>query len=129
VHAAAFERGRGARRYLASAGNLSLADFVAEARRLTGRRLPTAPVPTRLALAGGRAADLAQRVLPIRLPINYEGLWLMANRAQADASGTERDVGVRFRPPAESLDDTYRWLSASGLVSRRQAGRLAARNA
>jgi nucleoside-diphosphate-sugar epimerase len=126
VHAAVLERGRGPRRYLATAGNLSLGDFVAEARRLTGRRLPAARVPARLAMASGRAADLAQRALPIRLPINFEGPWLMVNEAHADASATERDLGVRFRPPAESLADTYRWLSESGLVSRRQAGKLAA---
>jgi hypothetical protein len=33
--------------------------------------------------------------------------------------------GIRFRPLAESLADTYRWLSESGRVSRRQAGALA----
>jgi len=44
-----------------------------------------------------------------------------------DASATERDLGVRFRPPAETLADTYRWLCDAGLVSRRQAGALASR--
>lgn len=126
VHAAVLERGRGPRRYLASAGTLSVRDFVAQARRLTGRRLPAAPVPIRFALAAGRAADLAQRALPIRLPINFEGLWSLANRVRADASATERDLGVRFRALEESLADTYRWLSAADLVSRRQAGMLVA---
>jgi dihydroflavonol-4-reductase len=125
VHAAVFERGRGPRRYLASAGNLSLDDFVAEARRLTGRRLSAVRVPGRLAMASGRAADLAQRALPMRLPISFEGAWLMVHGAHADASATERELGARFRAPAESLADTYRWLSESGLVSRRQAGTLA----
>jgi nucleoside-diphosphate-sugar epimerase len=126
VHAAVLEPGRGPRRYLASAGNLSLGDFVAEARRLTGRRLPAVRVPGPLALASGRAADLMQRALPMRLPLDSEAPWLMIDGARVDASATERDLGVRFRPPAESLADTYRWLSESALVSRRQAGRLAA---
>jgi dihydroflavonol-4-reductase len=125
VHAALLERGRGPRRYLASAGDLSLGDLVAEARRLTGRRLPSLPIPGWLAIASGRAADLAQRGLPVRLPISSEGSWLIVQRARADASATERDLGVRFRTLAESLADTYRWLSDSGLVSRRQAGVLA----
>ena len=126
VHAAVLERGRGARRYLAAAGNLSMGDLVAEARRLTGRRLPAAYVPGGLAIATGRAADLAQRTLPMRLPIDFEGPWVMVNAPHVDASATERDLGVRFRPASESLADTYRWLSESGLVTRRQAGMLAA---
>ena len=53
----------------------------------------------------------------------------MVKAGPVDASDTERELGVRFRPPAESLADTYRWLSRSGHVSRRQAGRLAERTA
>jgi dihydroflavonol-4-reductase len=129
AHAALFERGRGPRRYVVSAGNLSLDDFVSEARRLTGRRLPAVPIPAKLAIASGRAADLAQRKLAIRLPISFEGPWLMINDAQADASAAERDLGVQFRPVVASLADTYRWLCESGHVSPRQAGLLAARSA
>ena len=125
VHAAVMEAGRGARQYLASAGSLSLRELVAEARRLTGRRLPAVPVSDRMAAAAGRAADAAQRVLSVRLPINSEGPRLMSNRAQADSSATERDLGVSFRPVQESVADTYRWLAESGHVSRRQAGALA----
>jgi hypothetical protein len=35
---------------------------------------------------------------------------------------------VSFRPPAETLADTYRWLCETGQVSRRQAGALASRS-
>jgi dihydroflavonol-4-reductase len=101
VHAAVLERGRGPRRYAAAAGNLSLGDFVAEARRLTGRRLPAVCVPGRVAIAAGRAADLAQRAAPMRMPIDFEAPWTMANAPRLDASATERDLGVRFRPAAD----------------------------
>jgi dihydroflavonol-4-reductase len=50
----------------------------------------------------------------------------MVYGAQVDASAVERDLGVQFRPPAETLADTYRWLVDAGHVSRKQAGRLAA---
>jgi hypothetical protein len=49
----------------------------------------------------------------------------MVYGAKVDVSATERDLKVRFRAPAETLADTYRWLCDAGLVSRRQAGALA----
>jgi hypothetical protein len=61
----------------------------------------------------------------VRLPLNYEGPWFMVYGAKVDVSATERDLKVRFRAPAETLADTYRWLCDAGLVSRRQAGALA----
>ena len=45
VIAAAMEPGRGARRYVAAAGGLTLADIIGTARRLTGRRLPGLAAP------------------------------------------------------------------------------------
>lgn len=126
VHAAVLQAGRGPRRYLAMAGNLSFGDIHATARRLTGRRLPAVRVPTPVALTAGRAADVAQRILPVRLPISFEGPWVLSTDAKADASATERELGVKFRPATEALAETIRWLAAAGRISRRQAGDLAA---
>jgi nucleoside-diphosphate-sugar epimerase len=125
VAAALMEPGRGPRRYMASAGYVTMRDFATEASQLTGRRIPAVALPGRPMLAVGRAADWVQQKLGVRLPINYEGPWFMVYGAKVDVSATERDLGVRFRPPAETLADTYRWLCAAGLVSRRQAGALA----
>jgi nucleoside-diphosphate-sugar epimerase len=126
VTAALMERGRGPRRYMASGGYVTMRDFAIEASRLTGRRIPAVALPGRPMLAVGGAADWVQRRLGVRLPVNYEGPWFMVYGAKVDVSATERDLGVRFRPPTETLADTYRWLYAAGLVSRRQAGALAA---
>jgi nucleoside-diphosphate-sugar epimerase len=126
VTAALMERGRGPRRYMASGGYVTMRDFAIEASRLTGRRIPAVALPGRPMLAVGRAADWVQRRLGVRLPVNYEGPWFLVYGAKVDVSATERDLGVRFRPPAETLADTYRWLYEAGLVSRRQAGALAA---
>ena len=124
VTAALMEPGRGPRRYMASAGYVTMRDFAIEASRLTGRRIPAVALPGRPMLVAGRGADWVQRKLGVRLPLNYEGPWFMVYGAKVDVSATERDLGVRFRPPAETLADTYRWLCDAGLVSRRQAGAL-----
>ena len=125
VHAALFEPGRGPRRYIAAADVVSIDDLAAVARRVTGRRIPGVPIPAAMGLASGRAADALQRMLPVRLPINFEGPWLVANGRPVDPSATIAELGVSFRPLEESIADTYRWLWQAGLISRRQAGRLA----
>jgi dihydroflavonol-4-reductase len=110
---------------MASAGYVTMRDFAIEASRLTGRRIPAVALPGRPMLAAGHVADWVQRKLRVRLPLNYEGPWFMVYGAKVDVSATEGELGVHFRPPAETLADTYRWLCDAGLVSRRQAGALA----
>jgi dihydroflavonol-4-reductase len=112
---------------MASGGYVTMRDFATEASRLTGRRIPAVALPGRPMLAVGRGADWIQRRLGVRLPVNYEGPWFMVYGAKVDVSATERELDVRFRPPTETLADTYRWLCEAGLVSRRQAGALASR--
>jgi dihydroflavonol-4-reductase len=125
VHAALMEPGRGQRRYMVSGGYVTLRDLASEAARLTGRRIPAVEVPGGPLLATGRAADRVAQALRVRLPVNFEGVWFMVHAAKVDGSAAGRDLGVQFRPPAETLADTYRWLYDAGHVSRKQAGRLA----
>ena len=125
VHAAVFEAGKGPRGYITAAEVVTLAGMVAVARRVTGRRLPGVPIPGAIGVGAGRAADVVQRALPARLPINSEGPWLMVHGKPPDPSRTIAELGVSFRPVADSLADTYRWLWEAGRITRRQAGRLA----
>jgi dihydroflavonol-4-reductase len=125
VHAAVLEPARGPRRYLAVSGRFTIEGLLQQLRELTGRRLPSVTLPTSVALATARASDRVQRWLPLRLPIDWEGAWIMAADADADASVTAAQLGISFRPLRDSVADTVRWLYAAGHVTRRQAGRLA----
>ena len=125
VHAALMEPGHGQRRYMVSGGYVTLRELASEAARLTGRKIPAVELPGGPLLAAGRAADRVAQALRIRLPVNFEGVWFMVQAARVDGSAAGRDLGVQFRPPAETLADTYRWLYDAGHVSRKQAGRLA----
>lgn len=125
--AALMESGRGPRRYMvASGGYLTLRDFARVAARLTGRRIPTLTLPGRPVLATARALDVIGRVLHVRMPFSYEGAWFIVHAATVDGTASERDLGVRFRPAEETLEDTYRWLVEAGHVGLKHAGRLAA---
>jgi nucleoside-diphosphate-sugar epimerase len=124
VHAAVVESGRGARSYLATGEFVQFARLFELMRAITGRRLPAAPAPpARVLLAGGALATTVQRVLPFRLPLSREGPWIVINAQPGDDSATRDQLGVTFRPAAEAIADTVRWLYQAGHISARQAGR------
>lgn len=122
AHAAILSPGRGPRRYLLAGGTASLAEQIEVMRRLTGRRLATVTAPAPLVLGITAAGDVAQRVLPFRLPFNFGGPWVAVNGGPIDASAAEDQLGVRFRPLEGSIADTLRWLHAAGYLTDRQAG-------
>ena len=127
VHAAVMEAGRGPRSYLATGEFVPFARLFELLRAATGRRLPAAPAPpARALLAAGAAADAVQRVLPFRLPLQREGPWTIINGRPGDDLLTRQELGVTFRPPADAIADTLRWLHDAGHLSARQAGRAAA---
>ena len=126
AHAAVLRRARGRRRYMLAGGTASLAELIHVMRRVTGRRLVTVTAPASPVLGMTAAADIVQRVLPFRLPFNFGGVWVVTHGSPIDASATERDFGVRFRPLEDSIADMLRWLHAAGHLTARQAGLAAA---
>jgi dihydroflavonol-4-reductase len=126
AHAAVLSRGRGPRRYMLAGGTASLPELIDLMRQITGRRLVRVTAPAPLVLAMTAAGDVVQRVLPFRLPFNFGGVWVVTHGGPIDASATERDLGMRFRPPNDSVVDMLRWLHAAGHLTDRQAGRAAA---
>ena len=126
AHVAALGPGQGPRRYMLAGGTASLADLIGVIRRLTGRRLMSVTAPAPLVLGMTAAGDVAQRVLPFRLPFNFGGVWVATKGGPIDASATERDLGVRFRAPEDSVADMLRWLHAAGHLTDRQARGIAA---
>jgi nucleoside-diphosphate-sugar epimerase len=126
AHAAILSRKRGPQRYMLAGGTASLAELIDLIRRVTGRRLVRVAAPAPLVLGMTAAGDVVQRVLPFRLPFNFGGVWVAAHGGPIDASATERDLGVRFRPLEDSIADMLRWLHRAGHLTDRQAGRAAA---
>lgn len=110
VLAAALAQRAGARRYHATAELVPMADLQKLITGAVGRRPPRAPVPVPALLATGRMGALLQRILPVRLPVNYEGPWTATHCPPVDASATTADLGVTFRPVADTIRDTVHWL-------------------
>jgi UDP-glucose 4-epimerase len=125
AHVAMLRPGQGPRRYVVSGHPRTTDELVADLRRLTGRGIPVASLPVGVAHAGGRLADLVQRVLPVRLPFSYEAALILTEHNPCDDSRVRAELGLTWRPLDETITDTVRWMVDEGLLRRAQAGDLA----
>jgi dihydroflavonol-4-reductase len=123
--AATVEPGRGPRSYLLGGHYLTVRDILRTLGELTGRRFPAIPVPKRLMLGVGSAADAVQRHTEARMPWSRESVWIVNWGARCDDARARAELGFEPRPIEETFAETVRWLVAAGHVTPRQAGRLA----
>jgi nucleoside-diphosphate-sugar epimerase len=124
VHARVLQPGLGPRRYLIGGRLVPIAELAAIMRSLTGRRFPRPPAPAVVMRGLGLVGDALARV-GINQPITHEGMVTLTEGVRCDSSATERDLGVTFRPAADTIADMLRWLHAEGHLTARQVGRLA----
>jgi nucleoside-diphosphate-sugar epimerase len=125
VLGAAMERGRGPRSYMVSGHYISLPDLIRTLAKLSGRKIRFVIFPRWFLAAFGRAADIAQRRIKVRLPWQGEGIWVMNCAARCDDSKTRSELGLEPRPLRETFADTLRWLVEAGHLSPAEAGRPA----
>jgi len=125
LHLALLSPGQGPRRYVAPGHSLSMREQARLLASLTGRRLPTLELPESVLLPSARLLTALQRPLRVQYPTDPEGAWACTRSPVVDARPAEEELGVSARPLEETFADTVQWLFAQGLISRRQAGRLA----
>ena len=111
---AALRPGSGPHRYFAGAHFLTWPDLADTVSEVTGRRVRRAPVPGAALRAGGRVGDLVKRVVHFEFPMTHEAMQAVTAMVPTDTTATEAELGVRFRQPAETFRDTYRWLYEQG---------------
>ena len=83
------------------------------------------PIPATLLRGIGRLLDAAKRIAPIGYPITHEAVEMMTRLVPCDSRATVEQLGVQFRPTAETLYDTIRCLYETGEISAKVAGRVA----
>ncbi len=119
VIAAALQPGRGPKRYFAGHHYIrwrELGGFVAE---VTGRPVHLPPMPGSVLRTLGRAGDLARRAVQFSFPLSHEAMESATRMVPTDDRATVEELGVRFRPPQETLRDAYRFLYESGQLQSR----------
>ncbi len=125
LHAAVLEKGRGPRRYFAPSQNVSTKSLVRTLSQVTGRWLPCMALPGWTLMWPMRAVDSVQLISPIRMPWNFQAVYVGALNHKADDSLTRGEFGIETIPIDQSVADTIRWMYEGNHLSKKLAGHLA----
>jgi nucleoside-diphosphate-sugar epimerase len=125
LHAAILDKVREPGRHMAPSHFVTMWGLLQLLARMTGRRLVSVPLPGALMLLPARAVDVGQRILPFRLPINYQQIYLVAQANRMDASDTRREFGLVPRTLDQTVEDQLAWMVRSRRIAARLAGRAA----
>jgi len=116
-HLLAFERGRPGERYILGGQDMSLREILIEIARLTGRKPPRIRLPTSVVLPIAYAAELVARVTGVPNRVTVEGVRMARKRMFFSSDKAARELGYRWRPPAQAFEDAVLWFREQGLLS------------
>jgi nucleoside-diphosphate-sugar epimerase len=125
MNVALLEGERSDGRYVAAGEFFAWADLYDCVERVLGRRVRRIRTHPSLLRGAGRLADQVKKIVPFDFPLTLESMTFATRWTGADASATERDLGIHFRDLEETLTDTYRWLWQAGHLTAEQVGKLA----
>lgn len=115
----------GAARYVVGGHYLSWLELADAIDALTGLRVRRVRVPGAVVRFGGHLCDAVKRVWDFDFPMTAEGMIYATRWKGADSSKTVAELGIGFRPIAETLADALAWMQRAGHVEASVVGRLA----
>jgi dihydroflavonol-4-reductase len=118
VHAALLEPGRGPRRYTAGGHRLEVHELVNLLTDAAGSTVLAVPVPDFVLRAAGTMMDQIGRYVPLGTPMTEAGMQYYTQMPASDDSPSERELGVAYRDPRETLADTIVALRGQKTASR-----------
>ena len=115
-HLLAAERGRSGERYLVSGVTMTMTESLSLARSVGGVRHKPWLVPRPVASAGAVIVEGAFRIARRRPPICREMVRTLLHGHRYDGSRAERELGLVYTEPRETLRRTIEWARAEGLI-------------
>ena len=112
VHAALLRPGTAPGRWAAGGVRLGVADIVRALALANGRRMVRLPVPDGVLRGFGRVQDR----LRLRTPMTGAAMEYYTRMPESDNEPLERELGVTFRDPYETLADAVAGLRDAGML-------------
>ena len=115
LHAALLEPGRGPRRYTAGGHRVPPTELATMLGEVAGTTMVAVPIPDTALRVAGAVMDKAGRFLPFDTPFTSAGMQYYTQIPASDDSPSERELGITYRDPYETMADTIAALrTASG---------------
>jgi dihydroflavonol-4-reductase len=110
LHAALLEPGRGPRRYTAGGHRVPASELANMLGQIAGTPMVAVPIPDTALRVAGAVLDRAGRFLPFDTPFTSAGMQYYTQMPASDDSPSERELGITFRDPTETVADTFEAL-------------------
>ena len=115
-HLLAAEKGISGRRYLLSGITLTVADALVLAAEVAGVERKPRLLPRPLATGAATLVEWSFRAARRHPPVCREMVRTLLHGHRYDGSRAERELGLRYTDPRETLRRTVEWARAEGLV-------------
>ncbi|WP_068187483.1 SDR family NAD(P)-dependent oxidoreductase [Mycobacterium sp. UM_CSW] len=113
LHAALLEPGRGPRRYTAGGHRVPVAELASMLGQIAGTTMVAVPIPDTALRVAGAVMDRAGRFLPFETPFTSAGMQYYTQMPASDDSPSERELGITYRDPRDTVADTFAALRGS----------------
>lgn len=124
LHVKLLQADSGADRIIAGGHFYPWKEFHQLMENVTARSIPHMKIPGFALRIIGHLMDIIKRIYPINTPIGSESMQVCTQFPRADSSKAEKSFSLAFRPAEETLSDTIQWMSESGFIKSRYAGKL-----
>ncbi|MEM6106236.1 SDR family NAD(P)-dependent oxidoreductase [Mycobacterium sp. 050272] len=106
LHVALLEPGRGPRRYMAGGHRVSVSELASMFGEVADTPMVAVPVPDTIIRAAGAVLDIATPYLPFNTPFTAAGMQYYTQMPASDDSPSEKELGITYRDPRETVADT-----------------------
>ena len=115
-HLLAAERGKSGERYVLNGMTLTIAEAFALAADVAGVERSPRLVPHEAATVAGTIVERAFRLVRRRPPVCREMVQTLIHGHRYDGSRAERELGLRYSDPRDTIRRTVAWAREAGLL-------------
>jgi dihydroflavonol-4-reductase len=115
-HLLAAERGKSGERYVLNGMTLTIAEAFALAAEVAGVERSPRLVPREAATVAGTIVERAFRLVRRRPPVCREMVRTLIHGHRYDGSRAERELGLRYSDPRDTIRRTVAWAREAGLL-------------
>lgn len=114
LHAALLESGRGPRRYTVGGHRIPVPELAKILGEVAGTTMLAVPVPDSALRVAGSVLDQAGPYLPFNTPFTAAGMQYYTQMPESDDSPSEKELGITYRDPRDTVADTVTALRGLG---------------
>lgn len=115
-HLLALQSGKPGERYILGGEDMSLREILEQVSRLVGRPPPRIRLPHAAVLPIAYIAEGFARLTGTTTRVTVEAVRMSQKRMYFSSARAARELGYRWRPPAEAFADAVAWLKEEGYL-------------